>query len=153
MVRDLGLLALRVIVGGLFVAHGYPKLFGGQGRRVSPALVRFLGSGFVQAVERGSPSGFAPAVERLGLPEPMVFAWLVSCLEFVGGIMLAIGWLTRVTAFLLAIEMTVAIVKVHWRHGLIGQGGFEFPLSMLGSCLALIGAGPGRLSVDGSDDH
>lgn len=152
MWSDLGLLALRLIVGGIFVAHGYPKLFGGQGKEVSPVVARYLGTGFVQAVGRGSPAAFVPAVERLGVPKPLVFAWFVSCLEFFGGIMIAIGWLTRVTATLLAINMAVAIFKVHWQNGLVAQGGFEFPLSLLGSCLSLIGRGPGRISVDGASD-
>lgn len=152
MLSDLALLACRLIVGAIFVAHGYPKLFGGQGKRISPEVARYLGQGFVQAVERGSPAGFAPAIENLGLSKPLAWAWLVGCLEFFGGIMLAIGWLSRVTALLLAIEMTVAIARVHWRNGLMGQGGFEFPLAMLGSCLALAGIGPGRISIDGADD-
>ncbi|MGH2457436.1 MAG: DoxX family protein [Chloroflexota bacterium] len=152
MWSDLGLLALRLIVGGMFVAHGYPKLFGGQGKEVSPVVARYLGAGFVQAVGRGSPSAFAPAIERLGLPKPLAFAWLVSCLEFFGGIMIAIGWLTRVASLLLAINMAVAVFKVHWRNGLMGPGGFEFPLSLLGSCLSLVGRGPGRFSVDGAGD-
>jgi putative oxidoreductase len=152
MMSDLSLLALRLIVGAIFAAHGYPKLFGGPGKHVSPAITRYLGQGFVQAIERGSPVGFATAVERLGLPEPLVWAWFVACLEFFGGIMLALGWLTRLVALLLAGEMSVAIARVHWRNGLIAQGGFEFALSMLGACLALAGTGPGRISVDGAAD-
>jgi putative oxidoreductase len=44
--------------------------------------------------------------------------------------------------------MKVAIWKVHWKNGLMGEGGFEFPLSLLGACLALLVTGPGRLSLD-----
>jgi putative oxidoreductase len=152
MLSDLGLLVLRFIVGGIFVAHGYPKLFGGPGKQVSPSVARYLGQGFVQAMERGGPAGFAPGIERFGLPEPLAWAWFVASLEFFGGIMLAIGWLTRVVAILLAGEMVVAISRVHWRNGLMGPGSFEFPLSLLGACLALVGTGPGRISVDGVSD-
>ncbi|HVC33258.1 MAG TPA: DoxX family protein [Chloroflexota bacterium] len=152
MVRDLCLLGMRLIVGGIFAAHGYPKLFGGQGKEVSTEAARYLGQGFVEAVQRGSPAGFAPAVQRLGLPGPIVVAWFVAGLEFFGGVMLAIGWLTRPTAFLLAGEMATATLRVHWRNGLIAQGGFEFPLSLLGACLGLIGTGPGAMSVDGAEN-
>lgn len=148
MLSDLGLLILRLIVGGIFVAHGYPKLFGGPGKEIRPAAAQFLGPGFVQAVERGGPETFATTLERLGVPEPRLMAWFVGGVEFVGGILLAIGWLTRLVALLLAGDMLVAIVRVHWRNGLIGPGGFEFPLALLGACLALAGTGPGRFSID-----
>lgn len=152
MLSDLGLFVLRLIIGGIFTAHGYGKLFGGEGKAVSADAAKYLGQGFVQSVEHGGPNGFKAAIQRLGLPQPLVFAWLVGGLEFFGGIMLVIGWLTRVVAFLLAGEMAVAVFRIHWRNGLIGQGGFEFPLSLLGSCLALAGLGPGSISVDGAED-
>ena len=152
MLADVGLLVLRVVVGGIFVAHGFPKLFGGPGTPISPGAAQYLGEGFEQSVQRGSPPNFARVVQRIGAPEPTALAWFVACLEFFGGIMLAIGWLTRVVAFLLAGEMAVAIRKVHWQNGLIGQGGFELPLAMLGACLTLVGTGPGRISIDGATD-
>lgn len=149
MLQDLGLLVMRVIVGGIFAAHGYPKLFGGPGKPVSPEVAKYLGQGFVNAVEHGSPQNFVSTVERVGAPAPTMTAWAVSALEFFGGIMLALGILTRPVALLLALEMSEAIRKVHWQNGLMGQGGFEFPLSLLGACVALFGAGPGAFSVDG----
>src|SRR5262245_11712179 len=152
MLRDLGLLALRLVVGGIFAAHGYPKLFGGEGKPVHPTAARYLGQGFAQAVERGSPAKFVGAMERMGLPQPMAFAWFVGGLEFFGGIMLAIGLLTRPVAFLLAGEMAVAVARVHWPNGMMGQGGFEQALSLLGSCVALVGSGPGAISFDGADE-
>ncbi|MBX6771682.1 MAG: DoxX family protein [Chloroflexi bacterium] len=149
MLRDLGLLALRLVVGGIFMAHGYPKLFGGAGKQVSPTVARYLGQGFVQAIERGGPENFKTTIERLQVPEPLAVAWFVGGLEFFGGALVALGWLTRPIAVLLAGEMAVVIARVHWPNGLMGAGGFELPLSLLGSCLALAGNGPGRLSIDG----
>ena len=61
---------------------------------------------------------------------------------------LAIGFLTRPAALLLAGNMTVAIWKVHWKNGLVGGSGVEFPLSLLAGCLALLADGPGRASLD-----
>lgn len=151
MLRDLGLLALRLTTGGIFAAHGYAKLFGGPGKQVPPGAAKYLGAGFVQAVEHGGPSAFATTLEQLGVPEPIAASWFVACVEFFGGVLLAIGWLTRPAALLLAGDMLVAVTKVHWRNGLIGQGGFEFSLSLLGSCLGLLGTGPGAISVDGAE--
>lgn len=151
MFRDLGLLALRLVVGSVFAAHGYPKLFGGPGKRVPPRVAELLGNGFVRALEHGSPQNFVATVERVGAPRPMVTAWLIASLEFFGGIMLALGLFTRPTAFLLAVEMIEAIRRVHWRNGLVGAAGFELPLTLLGSCLALAGSGPGAISLDGGE--
>lgn len=148
MFRDLGLLALRLVVGGVFAAHGYPKLFGGPGKRVPPRVAELLGAGFVSALEHGSPQNFVATVERVGAPRPTLTAWFVASLEFFGGIMLALGIFTRPIAFLLAVEMAEAIRRVHWRNGLVASGGFELPLTLLGACLALAGAGPGSIAWD-----
>ncbi len=148
MVGALAFLGFRAIMGSIFVAHGYPKLFGGTGKPVSETAARILGPGFVQAVSNGGISTTATHFREMGIPFPYLMAWFVSLLEFAGGILLIAGWLTRPTALLLASEMVVAIQKVHWRNGLIGPGGFEFPLAMLAGCLGLFGAGPGDLSID-----
>lgn len=149
MLSDLGLLAMRLVVGGVFAAHGYPKLFGGEGKQVHPTVARYLGQGFVKSVEHGSPKQFATAVERIGAPMPMLMAWFVGGLEFFGGIALALGYLTRLVALLLAGEMVVSIARVHWRNGLSGPGGYEFSLTLLGACLALLGTGPGAIALEG----
>ena len=48
----------------------------------------------------------------------------------------------QINAFL--IEMAVVIVKVHWKNGLTGQGGYEFPLALATIAFALMcyGGGP-----------
>jgi putative oxidoreductase len=151
MFRDLGLLAMRVIVGLIFAAHGYPKLFGGPNKEVPQPVAEVLGQGFVEAVHHGSPENFVATVERVGAPEPTLTAWFVAGLEFIGGLMLVLGLWTRPVALLLAVEMVEAIRRVHLQHGLMAQGGFEFPLSLLGACLGLVGAGPGAFSIDGGE--
>ncbi|MHB8674676.1 MAG: DoxX family protein [Candidatus Limnocylindrales bacterium] len=150
MLPDLALLVLRLVVGGIFVAHGYPKLFGGPGKEVPPSAAQYLGQGFVQAMEHGSLSNFATVMAQMGVPAPTAMAWFVACLEFFGGIMLVIGWLTRPVAFLLAGEMAVAVRRVHFQNGLVGPGGFEFPLALFGACIALAGLGPGHSAVEPS---
>jgi putative oxidoreductase len=149
--RDLGLLVLRLIVGGIFVVHGYPKLFGGPGKALHPMARRHLGPGFEQAMERGGIAGFRSTVERTGMPVPGVMAWVGALAEFGGGALLALGWLTRPAALALCGQMAVAISRVHWKNGLVGQGGYELALSLLGGLLALLFAGPGAISIDGDE--
>jgi len=144
--KSLGLLILRLIVGGIFAVHGYPKLFGGPDKPVHPLLAEYLGPGFVQAMQNG-PGGFRGLLERLRLPNPERMATFVGGVEFFGGLLLALGLYTRLSALLLSGDMAVAIGKVHWRNGLVGQGGFELPLSLLGACLTLLFAGPGKISL------
>ncbi len=143
-----GLFLLRLIVGGIFAVHGYPKLFGGAGKTVSPEATRYLGSGFVQAME-GGPEATKGLLQNIGAPEPELLVWVVGGAEFFGGILLILGWLTRLASFALIVDMVVAIKKVHWQNGLTGPGGFEFPLSLLGGCLALFFGGPGRIAIGG----
>ncbi|HZU04564.1 MAG TPA: DoxX family protein [Chloroflexota bacterium] len=150
--RDLGLLLLRLVVGGLFVVHGYPKLFGGPGKSIHPALRRHLGPGFEAAMERGGIANFRNAVERTGVPLPGVMAWVAALAEFGGGILLILGWHTRLAALALCGDMSVAISRVHWKTGLMGQGGYELALALLGGLLALLFAGPGAFSIDGATE-
>jgi putative oxidoreductase len=151
--RDLGLLLLRVMVGAIFVIHGYPKIFGGAGKveKVPSKVRQHLGPGFDAAMERGSIANFRGNVEGMGMPLPGMMAWVAALAEFGGGILLVLGWLTRPVALIMSGNMLVAVTKVHWKNGLVGQGGYEFPLSLLGSLVALVLAGPGAISIDGDD--
>ena len=121
-VQPLGFFILRVVLGVIMVVHGYHKVFGGQLHH------------------------HAQFVASLGMP-----AWLgyVSAfMEFLGGIALIVGVLTRFAALAVCIDMCVAIAKVHWHNGLTGQGGFEFPLSLAAIAFALIFTGAGTISID-----
>ena len=151
--RDLGLLVLRLFVGSIFVIHGYPKIFGGPGKaeKLHPKVRQHLGPGFEAAMERGSIAAFRGNVERTGVPLPGVMAWAAALAEFAGGLLLVVGWLTRPAALALCGNMVVAVTRVHWKNGLVGQGGYEFALSLLGSLLTLLLAGPGAISIDGDD--
>ena len=120
--QPLALLALRLILGAVMIGHGQHKVF-------------------------GHLQEFAGHVASLGMP-----AWLgyVSAFaEFVGGILLIAGLFTRCAAFAILVDMTVAIVKVHWKHGFMGNGGYEFPLTLWTIAFALIFLGAGPISIDG----
>src|SRR5579883_3353893 len=98
--RDLGLLVLRLMVGGIFVIHGYPKIFGGPGKveKLPQPVRQHLGPGFDAAMERGSIASFRGNVEGMGMPMPGMMAWAAALAEFAGGTLLILGWLTRLAA-------------------------------------------------------
>ena len=119
--QPLALVALRLTLGIIFIGHSSHKVYGHLHDYAS-----FIGS--------------------LGVP-----AWLgyVSAFtEFLGGILLLLGSLTRIAAFALLVDMLVAIGKVHWKHGLTGNGGYEFPLALATIAFALIFFGAGPISID-----
>lgn len=125
----LTLIPVRLILGTLFIAHGGQKLFG-----------LFDGHGFAATSAMFAKMGFVPG---------NFYAGLVGGAEFFGGIAVIIGLLTRLGALGIAIVMCVAIFKIHWGNGLVGEGSIEYPLALLGMALALIfgGAGP-WLNID-----
>lgn len=55
--------------------------------------------------------------ESMGMPLPVVSVALVALSEFVGGILLLIGWLTRLVCIPLMIAMLVAAFAVHGENG------------------------------------
>jgi putative oxidoreductase len=119
--QPFGLLALRIALGVIFITHGYPKLV-----RPNPDMQHM----FLQH----------------GLPAQLVY--VAGILETFGGALLAVGMFTRPAAVLLAIEMGVAIWKVHSAGGILAVHLYEFPFALAAACLALATVGPGALSVD-----
>jgi putative oxidoreductase len=116
--------------GAIFIAHGAQKLFGAFG-----------GPGFSASTSASPPLAFM---------QPMGKFWMTAAVlaEFVGGVLILLGLLTRVGAFLLFCLMATAIAGVHWGKGFFAPAGLEYPLALAGICLALLIAGGGQLSGD-----
>jgi putative oxidoreductase len=68
--------------------------------------------------------------------------------EFFGGMLLILGLLTRVAALMTAIDMAVAILKIHLHGGLEGPSSFAFPLALFSIAQMLVFTGCGWLGLD-----
>lgn len=119
--QPLGLLVLRVVLGVIMMGHGYPKVFGGLHQHVQ-------------------------LVSSLGLPGWL--AYLSAAAEFLGGILVILGLFTRCAALAIAIDLTVVITKVHWKNGLLGNGGYQLPLALAAIAFSLIFSGAGPMALD-----
>jgi putative oxidoreductase len=147
--KDLALLVIRIVTGGSLISHGYPKLFGGEGKEPPEFMTKVYGKNFPSQVSSGGPATFAKHLEGMNVPYPQVAAYLAGAAEFGGGLALLTGFRTRLAALVVLFNMGVAIKKVHWETGFSGPGGFELAMQVVGGALALLIAGPGAFSVDG----
>ncbi len=124
MRSDFAFLFLRLVMGSAFVLHGLPKM--------------------------QHPTTWAAGA----LPGAPPWLQLIAALaEFLGGAMLAIGFLTPLFALLIACNMLVAIFVVLVPHGatFVASGtaeSFELPLTYLALAFLFVACGPGRFSVD-----
>lgn len=91
--------------------------------------------------------------QTLGIPYPLALLAVIA--EFLGPLALAAGFLSRVAAFGIAVEMAVAVFLVHRPNGFFmnwtgnqGGEGFEYHLLVIGLALAVMIWGAGRASVD-----
>ena len=82
----------------------------------------------------------------IGIPPEMQLP--IALAEFIGGILLVVGVFTRVTSVVFSIILLGAIFHIRWENGFfISKGGWEWDLVMLAAVLAIIVAGPGRISI------
>jgi putative oxidoreductase len=115
------LVAVRIVLAIIFMSHGYPKLAHSSGN-----MQTFF-------IEHGLP-GYC--------------VYVAGILETFAGGLLLLGLFTRIAALLLAIEMCMAIWKVHSAHGYFAVREYEFPLALAAICFVLATVGAGVLSLD-----
>ncbi len=89
--------------------------------------------------------GFAGFLTNIGLPVEMQIP--IALAETIGGILLIVGVLSRISSSILSIIMLGAIFHVKGASNLVGEGGYALDLILLAGCLAIIVVGPGRISI------
>jgi putative oxidoreductase len=131
---DGAITVIRLALGIVFFFHGMQKL-----------TTMFGGYGFTGTM------GFFTG--KLGIPA--VFAFLAIMAEGLGWLGLVTGFLTRIAAFGIGMNMAVAVYMLHWQNGIFmnwfgnqkGEG-FEYHILVIGMALALIIKGGGKWSLD-----
>ena len=118
-------LILRLILGFVFFMHGAQKVLGW-----------YSGGGLDGTVDFMTSVGIPPAM-----------AYVASFWEFVGGICLILGFLSRVWALGLVVIMFIAILMVHTGF-FVAQGGVELALTLMIVALSVFMLGSGKYSVD-----
>jgi putative oxidoreductase len=127
--RSIGVLIVRLVVGGLLAGHGAQKLFGWFG-----------GAGI---------EGTAGWMESMRLRPGTAWARLAGGSELGGGLLTALGFLNPLGPIAAMGAMSMAWAKVHLGNPVWStKGGAELPLTNIAVLSALTVAGPGRLSLD-----
>jgi putative oxidoreductase len=131
------LFLLRLVVGYGFLAHGLAKL------------------------NRG-PFIFAGILRNLGVPSPMLSAWLTIATEILGGVAMLVGLFVVWASIPMALVLLAAAMTVHLQYGFssirllavsssgatFGPVGYELDLLYLTALCTLALAGPGTAAVD-----
>jgi putative oxidoreductase len=120
--RDIGLLVLRVVVGIVFILHGYMKF-------------------------RMGIAGTTGFMTKIGVPLPSIAAPFSIIVEMGGGIALIVGILTLPVGLLLVVDMLGAITFAKKWATLSGPNSYELELTLLAASLAIALVGPGKLSL------
>lgn len=115
---------IRVVAGIIFMAHGYQKFF-------------------IMGID-----GVTGFFTQVGAPLPGISAIVVATLELAGGAALLVGLFARFVAIPLAIDMSMAIILLHSKHGFFVPMGIEFVTLLLASAIAIAIGGAGAFSVD-----
>ena len=124
-VQDVVLLLVRLVLGGVLVAHGWQKLD-------------------EQTIE-GTAAGF----DSMGISFPEAAAHYATWVELIGGGMLLVGLLTPLAGLLVVGDMAGAFWYVHRDAGVFAaEGGWELVALIAMLALTLVAFGAGRVSVD-----
>lgn len=122
---------LRIAFGLMLMTHGIPKLLGrSHGSMADPM------AGSVNLI-----------ANVLHLPAAPLIGWFIALLEGVGGLMLAVGFMTRPIAAMVLVQMLVISWILAPAFAWIDRG-FEYPLMLAFAALCLVARGSGGFSVD-----
>lgn len=132
--NDFTLALARLVLGIVYFLHGSQKVLGWFGGYGFHATMMFF---------------------THNMHIPALFAMLAIAAEFLGGLGLIVGFLSRIAAFGIAVDMLVAILTVHLPNGIFmnwagtqkGEG-FEFHLLAIVLCIVIMVKGAGAISVD-----
>lgn len=124
---DLGLLIVRLALGGLFVAHGAQKLFGALG-----------GPG---------PEVFAQSLQKMGYQQSAILSLVTGGTELGSGALLILGLFTPLAAAGILGVMSNAVLNL-LPAGFFSPQGFELPAILGAVALGVMFTGPGRVALD-----
>ena len=131
-------IALRLMVGYGFIAHGYAKW------------------------SRG-PAAFGSILDAMSVPAPYLSAKLTILVELVGGLAVMLGAFVRAASIPMTIVLITAMLKAHLPYGFssiklivvtaagaqVGPPGYEVDLLYIACLVALVLGGSGPLAIDG----
>lgn len=122
-------LPLRLAMAAVFIGHGAQKVLG-----------TFDGPGFKTFTSINTPFSFMRPT----------WLWLgaAALSELIGGVLIGLGFLTRIGAFFIACTMLTAVIGVHWPNFFSQNKGYEYPMTLLAISLSLLISGGGIASVD-----
>jgi putative oxidoreductase len=115
--HDISHFGLRLAIGTIFIVLGYAKF--------DPSFVNYL--------------------PQVGLPTELQYLYALE--EFVPGILIILGILTRISASVLSLVMLGVIFYIDKASQFIGSNGAELPVILLAASLVIITIGPGRISI------
>ena len=133
MTADIGLLVLRVVVGGIVMQHGLLKL-------------GWVGTG-------GSIGGVAAWFNGIGLRPGLLWALIATAAEALGGLLMVLGLGGPLGPGVVAGDLLVVAIVAHapqgfWAGG--GKVGWEFPVPLAAAGFAVALVGNGQWSLDGA---
>ena len=118
VLHDISHWGIRASIGAIFIVHSLKKF--------DPSWQEWLIS--------------------IGIPPELQLP--IALAEFIGGIFLVTGILTRITGAVFSVILLGAIFHIRWENGFfVSKGGWEWDLIMLAAVLAIMVAGPGRISI------
>jgi putative oxidoreductase len=115
--QDISYFGLRLAIGSVFITAGLIKF--------DPSFVTYL--------------------PQMGLPVNMQYLFALE--EFVPGILIIAGILTRISASVLSLVMLGVIFYVDKASKFVGPDGVEFPIILFAVSLVIITTGPGKVSI------